>query len=393
MDKAYPALKAEIWNRTFSLNLVVTFLLFLSMYMLVPTLPIYAQTLGGNETVAGTIVGLFTFSAVLVRPWFGNLLDQKGRKLVLITGIVISLIAILAHNLAFHIITLMALRIVHGIGWGAANTATGTIASDVIPASRRAEGMGYYGIAATIAMSLGPASGLYMINYGSFTVLLIVSSILAAFGLAGSFFINYEKNQEKPIKKAETPTPKGIILEKTAIAPSLVLLFIALTYGGIVSFLPSYASTRGVQNIGLFFTVYALVLLVSRPIIGKLADRYGGDKFLAPGILVIVASLLILTRATSLSLFLLSGVIYGLGFATVQPILNALVITLAPPERRGAAIATFSMAMDLGIGSGAIILGFIIQKAGYVYMYTSSAFFAVLALIVYYAILHKKLTR
>jgi len=132
--------------------------------------------------------------------------------------------------------------------------------------------------------------------------------------------------------------------------------------------------------------------LISRPIIGKLADRYGGQRFLVPGILVTAASLILLTKATSLSLFLLSGVIYGIGFATVQPILSALVITLAPPERIGAANATFAVAMDLGIGLGSIILGFIIQKAGYVYMYTSSAVFAILALIVYYAVLHKKLT-
>ncbi|GAB6152128.1 MFS transporter [Desulfosporosinus burensis] len=390
MPKANAVPQAQIWNKTFFLILVVSFCMFLSMYMLLPTLPLYAQTLGGNETVAGTIVALFTLSAVLVRPWFGNMLDRKGRKVILLIGVSIFLVSVLAYHLAFSIITLLALRVVHGVGWGASTTATGTMASDVIPAVRRAEGMGYYGIAATIAMSLGPAMGLYLVEYSSYSVLFTGSAILAALGLAGSFFINYETPRINS-QKAGVPLTKGVILEKTALPPALVLFFITLTYGGIVSFLPSYAHYRGVENIGMFFTVYALVLLFGRPIIGKLADRYGARKFLVPGILLIATALLLLVMATSLPMFLLVGVVYGLGFGTVQPILNALVISLSPPERRGAANATFAVAMDLGIGLGAVLLGFLAQKMGYVYMYGSSAIFALLALVMYYTLLRKKL--
>jgi len=390
MIKANPVPEGQIWNRTFFLILVVSFLMFSSMYMLLPTLPLYAQTIGGNETVAGTMVGLFTLSAVLVRPWFGNLLDRRGRKVILIIGVGIFLVTVLAYNLAFSIITLLALRALHGIGWGASTTATGTIASDVIPAVRRAEGMGYYGIAATFAMSLGPALGLYLIKYNSYSLLFTVAAILAALGLAGSFLINYEIPRKNREEMGTTPV-KGVILEKAAIPPALVLFFITLTYGGIVSFLPAYANYRGVKNIGIFFTVYALVLLFSRPVIGRLADQYGARKFLVPGILFIAAALLLLVKASSLPMFLLIGVIYGLGFGTVQPILQALVISLSPPERRGAANATFAVAMDLGIGLGAVLLGFLAQKMGYVYMYGSSAIFALLALVMYFALLRKKL--
>jgi len=381
--------EVRIWNKTFVLVLFVSFFMFLSMYMLMPTLPIYAQTIGGNETVAGTIVGVFTLSAVLVRPWFGNMLDRRGRKVILVIGVAIFLATVLFYNFAYSIVILLALRVVHGVGWGASTTATGTIASDVIPAVRRAEGMGYYGIAATIAMSLGPALGLYLIEFSSYAVLFTGAAIVAALGFAGSFFINYEI----PRKNRGTggPPVKGVILEKTAIPPALVLFFITLTYGGIITFLPSYADYRGVENIGVFFTVYALVLLFSRPFIGKMADRYGARKFLVPGIILIAAALLLLVRANSLTMFLLIAVVYGLGFGTVQPILNALIITLAPPERRGAANATFAVAMDLGIGLGAVILGYLTQKMGFMYMYGSSAVFALFAMIMYYAMLHKKL--
>ena len=386
-----PVPDGGIWNKTFFLILTVSFLMFLSMYMLLPTLPLYAQTIGGNETVAGTIVGVFTLFAVLVRPWFGNLLDRRGRKVILIIGAGVFLVSALAYNLASSILILLALRAVQGIGWGASTTATATMASDVIPAVRRAEGMGYYGIAATLAMSLGPALGLYLVKYSSYSVLFTGAAILAALGLAVSFFINYEIPRENQDEASFQPV-KGVILEKTAIAPALVLFFITVTYGGIVTFLPSYADYRGVVNSGLFFTIYALVLLLSRPIIGKLADRYGVQKFLVPGILLIALALLLLVKASSLSMFLLVGVVYGLGFGTVQPILNALVISLSPPERRGAANATFAMAMDLGIGVGAVVLGFLTQKMGFEFMYCSSAGFALLALVMYFALLRKKLT-
>ncbi|KGK86308.1 arabinose ABC transporter permease [Desulfosporosinus sp. HMP52] len=388
--KANPSQNEQIWSKTFFLILLVSFLMFMSMYMLLPTLPLYAQSLGGNETIAGTIVGIFTLSAVLVRPWFGNLLDYRGRKLILLIGISIFLVSVIAYNLAFTIISLLTIRAVHGIGWGASTTATGTMASDVIPAARRAEGMGYYGIAATIAMSLGPALGLYLVKYNSYSLLFAGSALLAGLGLIGSFFINYETSNKRQ-DKSKVPHVKGVILEITAIPSALVLFFITLTYGGIVSFLPAYAGFRGVDNIGIFFTVYALVLLLGRPIIGKLSDKYGPRMFLVPGILMLVAALVLLSIASSLPMFLLVAILYGLGFGTVQPILNALVITLSPPERRGAANATFAVAMDLGIGLGAVILGFIAQELGYAYMYGSSVIFALLALVMYFSFLRKNI--
>lgn len=379
-----------IWNKTFFLVLSVSFLMFLSMYMLLPTLPLYAQTLGGNETIAGTIVGIFTFSAVLIRPWFGNLLDRRGRKPILSLGLGLFLISSLVYHFAFTIILLLLLRAIQGIGWGASTTAASTIASDVIPADRRTEGMGYYGIASTIAMSLGPALGLYIVKYTNYALLFTASAIIAALGLAVSLLINYETPPPKPVKAK--PAGSRVILEKTALAPSIVLFFITITYGGIVSFLPAYAAYRGVADIGAFFTVYALVLLLSRPIIGKLADRYSIKWFLAPGIVLLAGALLLLAKTWTLPMFLLVAVLYGLAFGAVQPILNALVISLSPPERRGAANATFAMAMDLGIGLGAIVLGFIVQKLGFESMYLCSAVFALLALIMYFALLNRKLS-
>ena len=389
------AVRAQIWTKPFILVILVQFLMFTSMYILLPTLPVYAKSIGGSETVAGLIVGLFTFAAVLVRPFSGNLLDSKGRKAVLISGIIIFLVSAASYTWAYLVWVLLALRMVHGLGWGATTTAAGTVASDVIPAVRRGEGMGYYGISSTIAMSVGPALGLGIIAHYSFQRLFLISVLFAAAGLVIALFINYEgmngKASDSSTQKTGGTKPKGVIIEKSAIAPSLVLFFTALSYGGIVTFLKPYADFRGIENIGPFFTVYALVLLFSRPVMGKMADKYGAGLLLVPGTLAIAAALLTLMQASSMTVFLLAAVLYGLGFGAVQPVLNALVISLAPPERRGAANATFFSAMDLGIGLGAVILGAISEWAGYSLMYGISTLFALLALAIYFVVLRPRL--
>jgi len=388
------AVRADIWTRPFILVILVNFLMFTSMYILLPTLPDYAKSIGGSETVAGLIVGLFTFAAVLVRPFSGNLLDSKGRKVVLIAGITIFLVSAASYTWAYLVWMLLALRMVHGLGWGVTTTAAGTVASDIIPAARRGEGMGYYGISSTIAMSVGPALGLAIIAHYSFERLFIISVLFAAAGLVTGLFINYEGIDGKAgdSSKMDGGTKlKGVIIEKSAIAPSLVLFFTALSYGGIVTFLKPYADFRGIENIGPFFTVYALVLLFGRPVMGKMADRYGAGPLLVPGILLIAAALFTLMNASSMAVFLLAAVLYGLGFGAVQPVLNALVISLAPPERRGAANATFFSAMDLGIGLGAVILGAISEWVGYSLMYGISTLFALLALAIYFVVLRPRL--
>ncbi|WP_418790869.1 MFS transporter [Phosphitispora sp. TUW77] len=395
MNSDKSAVQPDIWTRPFMLIVLVNFLMFTSMYVLLPTLPVYAKSIGGSETVAGLIVGLFTFAAVLVRPFSGSLLDSKGRKAVMIAGIAIFIVSAVSFTWAYLVWMLLALRIVHGLGWGVTTTASGTVASDIIPAARRGEGMGYYGMSSTIAMSIGPALGLAIINNYSFKLLFLVSALFAVAGLLIGLFINYDgisgKMGEGSTEVAGGTKTKGVLFEKSSVPPSLVMFFASLSYGGIVTFMKPYADFRGIENIGPFFTVYALVLLFSRPVMGRMADKYGAGRLLVPGILFIATALLILMNASSMTGFLLAAILYSIGFGAVHPILSALVISFVVPERRGAANATFASAMDMGIGLGAVILGAISERAGYSLMYGSSTVFALLALVVYFAILRPRL--
>lgn len=389
-----------LWKKPFILLILLNFLLFFSMHLLLPTLPIYVQQIGGSKTEAGLTIAMFSLSAVLVRPWFGSLLDSRGRKMILVAGTLIFLLATLAYHWTDTVWMILLLRFVQGVGWAASTNATGTIATDVIPMYRMSEGMGYYGVSTTAAMSLGPALGLWMIEGYSFPFLFSTSVVFGLAVLLTSVPITYQgingtnsKTTQTNKGQSQTGAVKVSVIEKTAIAPSLVLLFAAITFGGIITSIPTYAEFRGVSNVGLFFTVYALTLLVSRPVVGRWADRNDPGPVLILGILLIIVSQIMLVAANNLVWFLAVGLIYALGFGAVQPILNAVAVSLAPADRRGAANATFFTAWDMGIAIGSVSLGLISEEFGYIVMWGAAGFSALIALVVYFAVLRKKLRK
>lgn len=367
--------KAPLWTRDFILICLANLTIFLGFQMLLPTLPVYVKYLGGDEAMAGLVIGVFTVSAVLIRPFVGMALDVYGRKVIYLAGLVIFLLSSLAYNWAPTVAILLGIRFIHGFGWGAASTAGGTIATDVIPKQRLGEGMGYYGLAATLSMAVAPAAGLYIISNAGFTTLFVIS---AAFGLA-TFILGSLIHYEKIAGAGQ----RGALFERSALRPSLVMFFVTTTYGAVVSFIALYGAQRGIVNIGIFFTVYAVVLTLIRPVAGILVDRRGFNVVIIPGIIFIGAAMLLLSQAQTLSMFLLAGVIYGAGFGSVQPGMQALAVKNVPPNRRGAANATFFSSFDLGIGIGSTLWGFVSKLTDYSQMYLLAAFPALLALVVY----------
>ena len=367
--------KAPLWTRDFILICLANLTIFLGFQMLLPTLPVYVKHLGGDEAMAGLVIGVFTISAVLIRPFVGMALDVYGRKVIYLVGLLIFLLSSLAYNWVPTVAMLLAIRFIHGFGWGAASTAGGTIAADVIPKQRLGEGMGYYGLAATLSMAVAPAAGLYIIGNAGFTTLFIIS---AAFGLA-TFILGSVIHYEKIAGAGQ----RGALFERSALRPALVMFFVTTTYGAVVSFIALYGAQRGIVNIGIFFTVYALVLTLIRPVAGILVDRRGFNVVVIPGIICIGAAMLVLSQAQTLPMFLLAGVIYGVGFGSVQPGMQALAVRNVPPNRRGAANATFFSSFDLGIGIGATLWGVVSKLTDYSQMYLLASIPALVALVVF----------
>lgn len=372
---------SKLWTRDFLLITLANLFLFLGFQMLLPVLPQYAKVLGGSETAAGLVVGIFSVSSVLVRPFAGRALDKYGRRAIFLAGLAIFLGSVMAYIVVPTVTLLLLFRFIHGCGWSAASTGTNTIASDIIPAQRLGEGMGYFGLTSTLAMAVAPALGLAIVLHAGYTTMFIISAAAVVCAAAAALGLSFRQTPSR--------ATSGSLWEQTALHPAAVMFCVTMTYGAVVAFVVLYATYRGIGNIGPFFTVYAAALMLSRPLFGRLADRRGLNVAVIPGLTCVGATMLLLAAAHTLPQFLIAGFIYGIGFGAVQPSLQAMALRHAAPTRRGAANATFFTGFDLGIGAGSMVWGAVAQQIGYSAMYLAATTPAVIALAAYWLLVNR----
>ncbi len=374
--------KTPLWTKNFVTIIIVNLVIFFGYQMLMPTLPKYIQSLGIDNSHIGLISGIITVSTLLIRPFAGQILDRIGRKQVLWGGFIIYMFMVTSYSWISTVGMLLLVRFLHGFGWGATTTASNTIASDVIPKKRFGEGMGYFSLASSIAMATAPAIGLSLLLRYDFRFITYFSSALALVALLISFTVKY---QEVP-KIPQDAKVKRAIYDLSAFKPALITFFVTVTYGSITSFLSLYASERGIENIGIYFTVYAAFLLLSRPFFGRIVDRRGFGYAIIPGLICLLISMILLSFSMSLPLFLLAGVFYGIGFGATQSSLQTMALVSVPRERFGAATATFFTGFDSGIGIGTVIAGLISTAVGYAHMYLILSASILIAFVLYFVI-------
>lgn len=383
--KKQNAVSEKIWTRDFVLILMSNFFIFLGFQMTLPTIPLFVEKLGGNDQLIGIVVGIFTFSALLLRPYAGHTLETRGRRFVYLTGIAIFVLSVGSFGFINSLVFLFVLRIIQGFGWGFSTTASGTIATDLIPAKRRGEGMGYFGLSGNIALAFGPTLGLALAGVISFKLLFLICALLGLAALVLSSRINY-----KQAEKQTVPLKRWDIYEKSALRPSFLLFFITVTFGGIASFLPIYSAQKGIGGIHWYFLLFAIALMISRTFAGRLYDQRGHQAVFLPGALLILAAMFLLAWLPSSMIMFIAAILYGLGFGSVQPALQAWSVKEAPANRRGMANATFFSFFDLGVGIGAIVFGQIAHLFGYSTIYLTAAGSVVISILLYIWILITK---
>lgn len=379
-------MKELLWTKPFVLVILSNLFLFLSLEMLLPTLPMFVANKGGTDAEIGLIIGLFTFSAVLLRPFVGIGSEKFGKKLLLIVGVAICLIGTASYYAAVTITMMLMLRIVHGVGFGISTTLYGTVASDIIPATRRGEGMGFFGTGNAVAISLGPFLGIWLMEEFGFNVLFIVGASILLLAIIFTAFVNGDIREGRGHTQSEAAAKMPIMLrfvEPKALMPSLLGLLVGLPLGGVISFITLFGKEAGVQNIGFFFLVLAISEFLIRFVSGRIFDTIGRFWVLFPAAIFCIVGCVILYMTKSTGLLLLAAVFYGAGFGAIFPGLQAWVIDRVEPQRRGVATATFYNAFDIGIGSGAMLLGLAASRSGYATMYLVSSVFFILYLIVY----------
>ncbi|WP_156290123.1 MFS transporter [Oceanobacillus salinisoli] len=380
ISSVHPESKEDrIWTKDFLLVCMANFFVFLGFQMTLPTIPLFVKELGGGDQLVGAVVGIFTFSALLFRPYAGHALESKGRGFVYLIGLSIFVLSVGSYAFVVGIVLLFLLRIVQGIGWGFSTTAGGTIATDIIPPKRRGEGLGYFGLSGSIALAFGPSLGLALVGIISFTQLFLLCAALGFVSLLLASKIHYKKVDQSEQK---TTALKLDIFEKTALEPSILLFFITVTFGGIATFLPLHTLEKGIEGIQLYFLFFAIFLMISRAFAGKLYDRKGHLYVFLPGTILIFLAMLLLAWLPNTMVLFIAASLYGLGFGGVQPALQAWAVENANTKRKGMANATFFSFFDLGIGCGAILFG-LIAVFGYGMIYLTAAVSVLLSMVLY----------
>ena len=361
---------AGVISRDFVLACAANFAFFGSMHYLLPALPLYVLQLGGQESDVGLIMGTFTVTAVILRPFVGRGVDRWRRKPFLLLGALIFTLASFSYSFATSVPALYLVRAFHGAGIACFTTAAATYIADIVPAARRGVAMGFYGTFSNIAMSIGPfLGGVLMRGYG----LAFLFGTSAATGLASLAVVSLLREPARAPSHPSAHAAPAPLISRSALGPSLVMFSLSFTYGSVLSFLPLMAATRGIANYELFFTVYALGLILVRAGAGELSDRLGRGAVVIPGLLLTATALILLSRADSLPMLLLVAGLYGLGFGAANPSLMALTVDRAGQAGRGAAMATFGASFDLGIGAGSMVLGYLLTLTDYATMYMAAA--------------------
>jgi MFS family permease len=352
----------------------IGFLYYASVYLLVPVLPLYLQQRGASTAVIGALLGSMSFAALVFRPFAGWLSDAFGRRPLIILG----LAGLLIFNAALPFIAGFALfgllRLISGIGWGGLTANANTLAGEMAPPGRRGEAIGYYTMAGSIALAAGPAAGLFLIRSYGYESSFWCATGLTALALILAFFL------QPQVRTPLTTLNLHNLICWPAVGPGALIVLHAMTYSGLITFLPLLARQRSLGDPGLFFTIYALALIVLRGTAGKLSDRFGRPAIMAPGLVCGGASMLVLALASTRWQMLAAALLFSFGMAFVQPPSLAWALDLGG-ERRGTAMATMVAAQDMGIALGGAVLGYVGTLAGFGALFGAAAGLSLAALL------------
>jgi MFS family permease len=344
-----------------------SFAFYLSFYLLLPGLPLYARALGLAEGQIGLIMGAFAISSMIMKPLAGWSADRHGRKPVLLVGAALFLVSSLLYPWSRTVGALLGVRLLHGAGMGFYPAAGAAIVADLSPSARRGEAMGIWGAAGSVALALGPLCAIWIVERSGFDALFGVSAAAALTAL-----VLATANRETLLARGAPAFALRSLLSRAVLLPSVVVFCLMMTYGAVMAFLAIYAQSRG-ANPGIFFLLMAAVIALARGYAGRLSDRVGRSPVAAAGLVVAAAALAVLASGGGLAVLAAAGALYGLGLGTAQPAAMAWCTDLVTPDERGKALGTFYAAFELGIASGAIGFGAVLARSSFAVMFLSAA--------------------
>ena len=370
----------RLFTPSYCCLLSANFLLYYGFWLLIPLLPFYLkENFNLSESLIGLILSCYTISALMVRPFSGYLLDTLARKPLYIVAYGIFTSIFLGYIVGGTLAVFIMLRVVHGLAFGTVTVGGNTLVVDIMPSERRGEGLGYYGLANNIAMSLGPMTGLFLHNSMPYPHIFAIgmSACVAGFCLALCV-----KAPSKPkVKRPALSLDRFILLK--GIPASVALLLLSIPYGATTNFVAMYVDQIGLHvTSGFFFVLLAIGMGVSRIFAGKYVDRGYVTECIHYGFFLVIAAFLLLSQCANLihinstlteACFYIIPFMQGVGFGVMFPAYNSLYINLAPNNQRATATSTYLTSWDIGIGIGIVASGLVAEQFSFSAVYLIGA--------------------
>ncbi len=361
----------KLFNLNFNLLMALSFLLFITSSSLMFLIPLHIIDIGGGEAMVGLAAGLTMIIGVVTRPLSGAYIDLHGCKKIILMGTILFCSSTFLFIFADTVTMVIILRAFQGLAWGGMLSALFTLAAKLAPLKRQGEAMGYFAIAPPAANAIGPLTADYISSTFNYTITIIFISVIVLITFVLTILIK-EKNSEI-VKKEDKQGGRPPLLAKSVILPSIMGLVVAFSYGAIMTFMPILGKVREISNVGFFFSLYGMVLVVTRPFAGKTVDRLGYFYTIGSSLVFVILAMAVIAFANTLNLLLVGAVLFGFGMTVSYPSLMKLTVEMSSEEERGRAMATFTAAMDVGAGIGVMGLGYLLSKTSMTSLYLTCA--------------------
>lgn len=369
--------------------LAANFLLYFGFWLLIPVLPFYLSEIfnAGNSTI-GIILSCYTVAALCIRPFSGYFLDSFARKPLYLLAYFIFMTMFAGYIIAGSLVLFILFRIIHGVSFGMVTVGGNTVVIDIMPSSRRGEGLGYYGLSNNIAMAVGPMSGLFLHDAGMSYTTIFCCSLGSC--IAGFICASLVKTPYKPPVKREPISLDRFILLK-GIPAGISLLLLSIPYGMTTNYVAMYAKEIGINaTTGFFFTFMAVGMAISRIFSGKIVDKGKITQVISAGLYIVVFSFFLLSACVYIInwnsmacgiIFFAVALLLGVGFGIMFPAYNTLFVNLAPNNQRGTATSTYLTSWDVGIGIGMLTGGYIAEVSSFDKAYLFGACLTIISML------------
>ncbi|MEA4888001.1 MAG: MFS transporter [Clostridiaceae bacterium] len=381
-----------LWSRDYIFLMIANFFLFFGDNLLLPVIPVYIKQNGAYNFQIGIVTAVFFATSILMRMFTGRASARLGKKALLILAVSVFALVMLGYYLFAGLIMILVLRLVQGLSFGASTTLYGSTAADIIPYERMGEGIGYFGLGMTIAAALGPFLGAAAVSLTNYKWVFLVAALLVMITIPLSFFIKADNHRIPVKKKVDIKDFLSDFIEPTAFYPSVFILLIGLSMGGIYTYVVLFGKEMSINNISVYFLVLSSMEFLVRMFCGKLYDKKGLNYIVVPGAIAGVIGCVVIANAANLAMVSISAAFCGIAFGMIFPAMQASAMKSAKPERRVAANATIYNFLDIGMALGPLLFGAVAQLSGYAdtFMLSSSVFVVMLVILAAAAIIKRK---